>query len=257
MSNQRGITLIELIVVMLLTSFFVTLIATFTISYWRIGYLQEADLDSFNTRLTAGDIIRDSVGTSQGMILQNSITDAHPANPDPSDVSGTHWLPVHAVPTTYSMPASGVTTPLVYYRRPSQATNGSYIMNGTVPYEDEYVLYLNGTTKTLNMRSLANPSASGNRLKSSCPASLATTSCPADRQIAKDVTSITMRYFSRTGNTIDYTSITDPNTGNYIGPDFTAVEVAEFTLNLSKKPYLQTTTATQNSIIIRVALRNA
>jgi hypothetical protein len=241
---------------MVLTSFFVTLIMTFTIGYWRDGYLEESDLDTLNTRLTAGDILRDSVGTSAGMIMQNSITDAHTLNPDSSDVSGTHWVTIHAVPGAVTMPASTSTTPLVYYRRPSQAANGAYIMNGANPYEDEFVLYMDGVTKSLKMRSLANPSASGDRVKTSCPASIATTSCPADKVVAKDVSSVTMRYFSRTGNTIDYTSITDPNTGLYAGPDFTAVEVVEFTLNLTKKPFLQTTSATQNSTIIRVALRN-
>jgi len=257
MKYQRGITIVELIVVMLLTSFFVTLIAQFTIGFWRDGFLEEADLDTFNTRLTAGDIIRDSVGTSQGMIMQNSIADPNPMNADPTDVSGTHWIAIHAIPGTTNIPASGSTAPLVYYRRPAQATNGTYIMNGTVPYEDEYVLYLDGTTKSLMMRTLANSFADGNRLKTSCPPSIATTSCPADKTVATDLSSVTMRYFSRTGNTIDWTSITDPNTGSYIGPDFTAVEVAEFTLNITKKPYLQTTNATVNSTIIRVALRNA
>lgn len=255
--DQRGITIVELIVVMIMTSFFVTLIMTFTIGYWRDGYLEEADLDTLNTRLTAGDIIRDSVGSSAGLIMQNSIADAHPNNPDPSDVSGTHWVQIHAIPGTVNVPAKGSTTPLLYYRRPSQAANGSYIMNGLNPYEDEYVLYLDGTTKSLLMRSLPDPSATGDRVKTSCPPTMATPSCPADKVVAKDMSSISMRYFSRTGNLIDWTSITDPNTGAYIGPDFTAVEVVEFTLNLTKKPFLQTTTATQNSTIIRVALRNA
>jgi hypothetical protein len=240
-----------------MTSFFVTLIAQFTISFWRDGFMEEADLDTFNSRLTAGDIIRDSVGTSEGMIMQNSIADDHPMNVDATDVSGTHWQAIHAIPGATNMPAKGATTPLVYYRRPAQASNGTYIMNGSVPYEDEYVLYLDGTTKTLRMRSLANPFAPGDRLQISCPDGAVTSSCPADKTVAYDVSSVTMRYFSRTGNTINWTSITDPDTGSYVGPDFTAVEVAEFTINLTKKPFLQTTNATQNSTIIRVALRNA
>jgi hypothetical protein len=66
-----------------------------------------------------------------------------------------------------------------------------------------------------------------------------------------------MRYFSRTGNTIDYTSIWDGTINSYIGPDFTAVEVVEFTLNLSKKPLFQTTSTTVNNTIVRIALRNS
>jgi type II secretory pathway pseudopilin PulG len=255
--DQRGITIIELLTVIVMTGFFTTLLTTFTLSYWRYGYLQEADLDTLGTRLNAGDIIRESVGTSSGLVMQNSIADAHTLNADTTDVSGTHWTPIHAIPGSVAMPAKGSTLPLVYYRRPSTSTTGTYIMNGSNPYEDEYVMYLDGTTKSLMMRSLANTAATGNRLKTSCPLSAATALCPADKTIARDLSSIDMRYFSRTGNAINYTSITDPATGGYAGPDFTAVEVVEFNLNLVKKSELQKTNATQNSTIIRVALRNA
>jgi hypothetical protein len=129
-------------------------------------------------------------------------------------------------------------------------------MNGTQPYEDEFILYTDGTSRKLFLRSLANPAASGSRLKTSCTPP-GTASCPADRAVAQDIASIDMRYFSRTGNLINYTSIVDPNTGQYIGPDFPAVEVVEFTLNITKKPIFQKTNATQNSTVIRIALRNS
>lgn len=255
--DQSGITITELLIVTIMTGFLVTLIATFTIGYWRFGLLEQADLDTLDTRLNAGDILRESIGTSSGLITQNSIADTHASPADLNDLSGTHWQLIHAVPGTISVGANGTQTPVAYYRRPSQNASGAYIMNGTQPYEDEFVLYLNGTTKSLMMRTLANPNASGDKLLTSCPPSVATPSCPADRTIASGLISVAARYFSRTGNLIDYTSITDPNTGSYMGPDFTAVEVVEFTLNISVKPNLQQTNATTNSTVIRVALRNA
>jgi hypothetical protein len=190
------------------------------------------------------------------MIMQNSIPDAHPNNPDPADVTGQYWLPIHAIPGNFPIPVKGVTTPLVYYSRPSTASNGSYVMNGVQPYEDEFMLYMDGTTKSLKQRTLVNPNATGDRLKTSCPAAIATLTCPADKTVATDLASIDMRYFSRTGNLIDHTSSQDPLTGAYTGPDFTAVEVIEFNLNLVQKPLLQSTKATSNSTIIRIALRN-
>lgn len=255
--DQRGITLVELIVVMVMTLLFTGIITTFTIGYWRYGYLLEADLGTLTTRLNAGDVLREGIGMSTGLVTQNSITDPYTNNPDAAISSGLFWTPIHAVPGNKSVGTNGTTTPLVYYRRPSLDGSRAFIMNGTQPYEDEYILYLDGTTKSLMQRALANPSATGNRLVSSCPPAAATPSCPADKTIATDISSIDMRYFSRAGNLIDYTSIVDSTTGEYIGPDFTAVEVVEFNLNLSKKPLLQTTKATQNSTIIRVALRNA
>ncbi len=254
MKHEDGFTLPELLVVTVVTGFFIGLIVYFTFSYWRYGYLLEADLDTFITRLNAGDVLREQVGTSAGLIQQNGITDPHANNPDPGNTS--YWIMMHAIPGTKTVPASGSTTPLIYFRRLSFNTSGNIIMNGSQPYEDEFVLYLDGSSKELRLRSLANPVAPSNRLKTSCPPSIASSSCPADRVFATDLASVGLRYFSRSGNPIDWTSITDPITGQYAGPDFTVVEVVEFTLNITKKPLFQQTNATVNSTVVRIALRN-
>lgn len=255
--TQEGFTLSELLVVILLTTFFSILILTFTFEYWRYAYLLQADQDTLTTRLNAGDILREEIGTSTGLIIQNSISDANTLAVDPGNASNTFWLPIHAIPKSIPVGASGSYTPLIYFKRYSFNSSGSYIMNGTQPYEDEYILYLNGSNKSLMQRTLVNSSANGDKLKTSCPPAQASASCPADKVIAEDIASIDTRYFSRTGNLLDYTSIVDPDTGNYIGPDFTAVEVLELTLNISKKPTFQQTNATSNSTIIRIALRNS
>ncbi|HEX8226816.1 MAG TPA: hypothetical protein VF572_03015 [Candidatus Saccharimonadales bacterium] len=254
--DQRGITIVELVVVIMMTGLFTTIIMTYTIGYWRYGYMLEADLSTLTTRLNAGDFIRSGIGPSSGLITQNSIPDQHTAVPDPAFTSGYHWELVHAVPGNVPMPAKGAVTPLLYYQRPSAATNGEYIMNGTQPFEDEYIMYLDGTTKSLRQRSLANPNATGNKLQTSCPDNAVSPTCPADKTVASELASIDMRYFSRTGNLVDHTSITDPVTGAFIGPDMTAAEVVEFNLNIVKKTQLQTSNSISNSTIIRVALRN-
>lgn len=253
--NESGLTLSELLVVIILTGLFSSLILSFTISYWRFGYSAQADLDTLATRLNAGDFLREAIGTSNGMIIQDSIPDSHALVPDASAPS--YWTTIHAIPGNKTVGATNTFTPLVYFRKYSLNSAKQYIMNGVQPYEDEYVLYMDGTTKSLMQRTLANSSAPGNKAITSCPPSLATPTCPADKTIATDLGSVDTRYFSRTGNLIDYTSIWDPDTNSYIGPDFTAVEVVELKLNLTKKPILQTTYATQNSTIIRVALRNS
>jgi len=255
MTNQKGFSLPELLIVIILTGLFSALILSFTFGYWRYGFLLQADLDTLTTRLNAGDFLREAIGTSSGLTIQNSISDAHPGAPDPSNSS--YWIPIHAIPGDKAVGASGVITPLIYFRHFSLNSSGQYIMNGSQPYEDEYVLYLDGTTKSLMQRSLANQGASGNRLKTSCPPNFVSVSCPADKTVATDLSSINMRYFSRIGNLLDYTSIWDSTTNSYAGPDFTAVEVVEFTINISKKPTFQKTNATSNSTIIRIALRNS
>ena len=254
-SNQDGFTLSELLIVIFVTGFFVTLLMYFTFSFWRYSYLLEADQETFSTRLNVGDVIREQIGSSSGLILQNGIPDANTLNPDPGDGTAQHWLIIHAVPSNLSA-GVGVVQPVVYFKKFSQNTSGAFVMNGTQPFEDEYVLYINGTTKQLLLRAIANPNATDNRLKTSCPPAIATTSCPADKALVDNLASIDARYFSRTGNLVDYTSIVDGVTGAFIGPDFTAVDVLELKINITKKPIFQKTNATVNSTTIRVALRN-
>lgn len=253
--NEHGFSLPELLSVIIVTGIIVGLVLFFGMSYWRYAYLLEADLDTLITRLNAQDYLRENIGTSSGLIIQNGIADSNTLNPDPSIGSNLYWVPLHAIPGTTTLSGSG-TTPLIYLKRFSFNSSGSVILNGIQPHEDEYVLYLNNTTKELLVRSLANPSATGNRLKTSCPPAQASPTCPADKVIAKDLSSIELKYFSRSGNLIDWTSIFDPDIGSYAGPDFPTVDVIEFTLNISKKPIFQKTNATINSTVIRIALRN-
>lgn len=253
--NQDGYTLPEMITVLVVTSTFVTLILFFTFSYWRYGSLLEADLDTLVGRLNAGDSLRELVGGSSGMIIQNSIPDNNTGNPDPAYPSNQYWTPIHAIPGN-KVASAGVMLPLTYIRKPTITSTNTIAMNGTQPYEDEYIVYINGTTKQLMLRSLANPNVSNNKLKTSCPPAMASTSCPADKIISNDIASVDLRYFSRTGNLIDYASVIDPVTSQYIGPDFPVVDVAEYTLNITKKPFLQKTNATVNKTTVRIALRN-
>ena len=129
-------------------------------------------------------------------------------------------------------------------------------MNGAQPYYDEFILYLNGSTKQLLLRTLANPNASGDLHKTSCPAASASSSCPADLIMSDTITSVDTAYYSKSGNTIDFTSSTDPITGQYDGPDFPVVEVISITLHLNVRATIEGTTATTNQTVIRVALRN-
>ncbi|HSX52898.1 MAG TPA: prepilin-type N-terminal cleavage/methylation domain-containing protein [Patescibacteria group bacterium] len=255
-SNENGFTLVELMSVIIVTGIFVTVIMFFMFNFWTSGYLMEADLDTFVSRLNAEDYIRNTVGESSGLINQNSIPDANTENVDPANGSGNYWIPIHAVPGNTPVGSPGTTTPLLYFRRYSQDNTGAFIMNGNQHYDDEYVFYLNGSTKQLLARTLANPNASGDRLKTTCPPNLATSTCPADKVISSFIASVDTRYFSRTGNLVNFQSIWDPNINGYAGPDFAAVDVLELTLNLTTKPVFQKTNATVNNTIIRIALRN-
>ncbi len=253
--DQRGFTLPELISVMAVSAIFAGLILYFGFSYWRYASLLEADQDTFVSRLNAQDVVRELIGTSSGLILQNSIPDSNTLSADPQAGSN-YWLKLHAVPGNTPIGAANSITPLLYFKRLSIDTSNAIVLNGSQPYEDEYILYLNGTDKQLYLRTLANPSAPSNRLKTSCPPSLANSSCPADRIILSNINSIDSIYYSRSGNNINYQSSTDPNNGQYNGPDFPLVEALQYTFHLTKKSLFITSNGTYNDTVVRIALRN-
>jgi hypothetical protein len=254
--HESGFTVIELLAIIATSSIIIGTMTAFALNLWTNTAVVQSDQETFVSRLNAGDYLRNSINSAVGLINQNDLSDPHAGKPDPADPSGVYWIPIHAVPGTINMGAPGTITPVVYFNRPSVDTSSNIIMNGTVPYQDDIILYMDGTTKQLLSRIVANPYATDNRAKTTCPASAASQSCPKDTVIADDVSGVDMRYFSRSGNAIDYESIVDPITGAYIGPDFPSVEVVEFNLKLHRKARLHSGADTINQAIIRIALRN-
>lgn len=255
-SRMAGFTLPELIVAMILTVFFAGVVLTFMFDFWGSVATLQADGETFVERQNAGDRVRTLLNAASHLINQNSLADSNTEVVDPGDVTGTHWLLIHAVPGNVPMPASGQYTPVFYFEAPSVDANKNFIMNGSQNYYDEFVFYLNGTTRQLLVRTLVNPSATGDALKTTCPPASATSSCPADTVISSDLTSVDVNYFSKSGNVINYQSSTDPLTGQYNGPDFPTVEVVQMTLHLQRNAAIDGATSTSNQTIIRVALRN-
>lgn len=245
--------MVEMLVAIVLTALLTAVIFDFAFSYWHFAYRQQSDQEAMIERLNASDFLRDSLGTSSGLINQNSIPDSHVTVADPAQPSGEYWEILHAIP---GLKSGASDVPLMYYKRFSFDTNGNVILNGTNPYEDEFILYLSGSTKELRLRTLANPSASGNRALTTCPPTAASASCPADKVLAHDITGVELQYYSRAGNLVNFTSSTDPLTGEYNGPDYSSVEVAQLTLNLARKPLFQSTETTKSATVIRLALRN-
>jgi hypothetical protein len=253
---EAGFSLPELLTVMITTVMFSGLVMYFAFAFWSSTATLQADNETMVSRLTAGDILRDAVNESSGLIIQNSIGDPNAHAPDPAVPGGQFWKPIHAVPGTIANTA-GTYTPIIYFRKPAITSAKTVILNGTQPYEDEYILYMNGATRQLRLRTLANTYASGTRAARTCPPSLATSSCRADRLVAENIESVDMRYFSRAGIPVDYKSAVDSITGAFIGPDFTSVEVVEFDLRISKKSKLKKGIDTSNQTVIRIALRSS
>lgn len=255
--DQKGFTVPEVVVSLVLTGIFCGMILVFAFNFWGYGASTEADLTALVDRINASDFLREYIGSSSGLINQNSIQDNNPEVVDAFTTPAYYWELIHAVPGNTSISGGTSTRPLLYFRRPSLNTSNAFIMNGSIPYEDEFVLYFDRSAKKIRLRTLANSLASGNRLQTSCRDSLASSSCPADRTLIENIESVDLRYFSRSGNLIDYTSSTDSLTGLYNGPDFAAVEVVELTLNVSKRAAFSKVDKTKSGTVIRIALRNS
>ena len=252
--RQKGFTVVELLVVIVATGLIMGLVFNFFWQYWQYAEKSQSDLDAFTARLDISDYIRENVGTSSGLITQNSITDPNANVPD-AVAGANYWETVHPVPGTKNTNTAQDQS-LLYYKRFSQDNTKNFIFNGTNPYEDEFVMYLNRSGE-IRVRTLANSNAAGNGQTTSCPPEIATTTCPADKFLIGDVSSVAVRYFSRSGNLLDYTPVYDPVLDSFVyGPDFPSVEVIEYTINIAKKAFTQTSDTTKSSTIIRIAIRN-
>jgi Tfp pilus assembly protein FimT len=255
-TESGGFTIPELVSVMVVTLIFSGLIMFFLFQSWSGTASLQNNLTTFTGRLNASDRLRDYLNETTGLITQNSLPDSNANEADPAISSGDYWIPIHAVPGTTPVGNNGTYTPVIYFSQPAMTTSRTYILNDKTSYENEYVLYLDGSRKTLMLRTIANSLASGNAARTSCPPDAASATCPADRVIAENISAVDTRYFSRSGNLIDHQSIVDPLTGEYVGPDFPAVEVVELTLHVFKKSTIHGGQDTINQTVIRVALRN-
>lgn len=103
---------------------------------------------------------------------------------------------------------------VVIIAEPAVDADNEYIINPNSgsPYMNEVVYYQDDAH--LMKRTLAHPDASGNRTVTSCPAELATASCPADSILAEYVKSMVFTLYDIDGN-----STTDPTLARSIKID--------------------------------------
>lgn len=216
-ASQKGFTLVEVLVAVSLMAIigivFLGLSTNYFVVITRNNELAEMTVNSQNLLRSTVENIRYGDGVRQ----TNQITDAN--------------APVGGWNTNNNIFVIIIAVP---------AVNGShaYIIDPLTgsPYMNELVYYKNGTT--LMQRKLANPSAPGNSLSTTCPASLATASCTADPELATYVSSMIFTLY-------------DQNAAQTSAPSL-ARSVA-ITLNMQRNGPTQPLNLTTN---IRVTLRN-
>lgn len=160
--KSAGFTIVELTISITITGILiVSLLAMSTYLFAMItrnNDLVEMSVDSQNLLRSTVEELRYGAGVRQ----TSTISDPN-SPPGGWSTSNSNFIIIIAVPAVDS--------------------NDEYIIDSLTgsPYNNELVYFKSGNT--LYKRTLANPSAVGNKLKTSCPAAVATTSCPADKQL--------------------------------------------------------------------------
>jgi prepilin-type N-terminal cleavage/methylation domain-containing protein len=174
--REQGFTLVELLVSITLMGFLS--LAVFSIS---IYYFTQISRNTVTVELTTSsqNLLRTTVENLRygaGVRQTNTISDAN-APAGGWNTSNTNFIIIIAVPALDS--------------------NRNYIIDSGTgnPYNNELVYFKSGTT--LMQRTLANPSAVGNNLKTSCPAASASSTCPADKELTENVSSMVFTMYDQ------------------------------------------------------------
>lgn len=174
--SQAGFTLVEVTVAVSVMTIvgvvFIGAISNYFVVITRNNELAEMTINSQNLLRTTVENIRFGDGVRQ----TNQLTDPN-APSGGWNTNNSIFVIIIAVPA--------VTRTHTYIIDPATGS----------PYMNELVYYRNGST--LMERILADPNATGNSLTTTCPSSLATSSCPADPQLATYVSSMTFTLYDQ------------------------------------------------------------
>lgn len=177
--DQAGFTLIELLIVLLVVSILSLALSNF-IATWLIASGQANASSALQTNVeTALDQITLDIELSGS-------AESSPHNNDPNAPSG-GWQ-------------YGPTTLILAHIATNSSGNAIYV-NSIYKYitvKDDYIYYLSGTTL---YRRIISSGVSGDTAVTTCPPSLATATCPADKTIATGVTYWTAAYYNGDNST--------------------------------------------------------
>lgn len=173
-SKQQGFTVPELTIYIAVSSILLLAFLGALTNYFILTTRSNASIEMTSSSQSLLRRTVDALRLGDGVRQTNSITDPN------APVGG--WN-------------TGNSSFVIVIQTPALDTDRNFIVNTTTgsPYMNELVYYKDGTS--LLRRNLANPDASGNTLTTSCPAALATSTCPEDAVMAEDVDSITFTLY--------------------------------------------------------------
>ena len=183
MKRQYGFSLVEMLIVIVMTTVMSMIIFAIGYQYLKQAASLNARTNFYHDRLNVADYLRQNIGLSTGLLNQNGIADSNRLVADPADATNTRWKPIHTIPGSFGSP--GAITPIVYYSQDALRSDGTPIMNGSTAYQNEFIMYHDGPSSELRIRSLANPNATGNVTKTTC--TTASPTCPKDKVLLTGV----------------------------------------------------------------------
>lgn len=225
--NQRGVTLIELVVATAVTAMLVIIIGQFVGN--SLFFSSREDTQTVLQSNTKGAV--ESVATAVREAKRVEATNTLPDANAPGNQYG--W--------TVTSPA---TASLILGVPARDSNNNLLYIDGqhTNIYLDEYVYYIDPTTSILYKRVIRNPNTGldGNvsAAVTTCPSASASSSCPADPKVVSDVAQLNTVYYDSNNNIV-----TTP----------TGTEAVQITLVQTHKAGKQTLSSSFTTI---VAMRN-
>ena len=174
--NQAGVTIVELLMVIAVSS--MVLLAFMTVSIYMYGDTVRASI--YSQLATESETVLRSVVEE---LRQSSSIRTTNANPDSNAPGGT-WT------TSNTSLILIISTPVL-----DSANNFIIDSNTGYPYQNEIVYYASGAK--LYKRILANPNATGNTEKTSCPQALSSATCPADILMSSNFKSLSFVFYDQ------------------------------------------------------------
>lgn len=186
LGNQRGVSLVEVIVASLIIGILAAVVSEFYVQR-LIDYARSNTLLILqsNTKQALESVQRD-IRSARSISATNQWPDLNGPGGNQygwNSSSGSPSVLVLAVPAKYP------DGELIY----ADGTHDALETN-------DVIYYINGAQKTLYRRVIANP-VDNNAALTTCPAAIATATCPADGKVIEDVANLTANYYD-SGNVV-------------------------------------------------------
>lgn len=195
--NERGYTLVEMLVAVSVTGVLALALGNFMIdSVLAVNQDYNKTLVLSNAKEAVGVVARE-VESAKSVEAANDLPDNHaPGAPG----------------NLYSWSGAAGSGGNLILAVPSKDASGNIIyIDGlhTSLYTDDVIYYLDATTHKLYRRYIANSNAPGNAAKTTCPPASASSSCPPDADVVDDVANLVTSYLDSNNNTVSLPSGTE------------------------------------------------